>query len=1120
MSQVAHLPTSHPPPPAQPRQSQRRQLSLSMSSPALIIQINDDEGTASTMDRQRQREIDMRDASPATPPPYIRPTPSPPPIPSRQSSSHSIALPPLLTSPTSPSTEPLSSSPNSADCLLSPPPHHPHRRRPQADDDTKDGPSVSGRASPSELSTTSISRRPLGQSPDADPYDDTTEGGLGTGVEVSTGTQPVSGGASVEASSTLAPAVDSASSWPMGGGGKALVGPRFSTLTFSSTGQVMVPVVSTSNAPMAFGVWAHYLALSTAFLCLFFGPFSGLWWWYNTSPLYNRNISIATGVYSVVVGALLVVEETWGFPLLRGVGSFFDVMVSRYNVRSLLYIALSGFLFLSYPTVIPAVALLLTGAVNRVACARGESFEINLGKGGRRGTAAGKGEKKKPSLLRSAWRRVRGWLLGLYHLRAANRLGIAVWIVLYTGGNGVLFALTFLDWLRKVHDSRDGLDATPPVAEDQTLSYWIIPAKAFGLLLDLNCALILLPVCRTLIRWLYEQSTKDQAATTRILRAALALVPIDFHLHFHRLIGVVILLASVGHTFAHFVNFALRPDLTITILGGAWALISGGFLVLIMLLLYSSTFRRIRLAKFELFFEAHHLFVFFFVLLLVHGAHGQGPNFWRYFIGPAALYLLDRLLRFTRGKQRVELLSVQFMQDVMCLQFSKVGVFKKPFRCGQYLLLQCPAISPLQWHPFTISSAPSDSSVTVHIKISTDRPDSFTYRVAAYLSTMRKAQPPPRLSGEMAEEEQRELQQQRPAKLTPQSAGTGTMADPNFEFISFERIETDAEGFRRLPGRVVGPDGRPLFRVDGPHAAPTQHLTEYGVSLVVGAGIGSTPLAACLRQVVQHQWRRGMGDTFPSSAYFVWILRHDSILSFRWLIRLIRQTQAHIDALRAEGHMKGKHFEVHIYVSSPPRREDDRQRDIDTLQHEMRHHARRLTQCGSAGGSAMGMAQASADKRMSWGGQKRGQDGFSLDWDGYRLALLMTKPPLRSTDAAAKWPRDALVEEVEVDVGKDDVESAAAGDMKSRSGRSSGGLNGMVNAAAKGASLGDVRVYSGYAGWEDIFDSLAARHRGQRVGVMYCGAPAIAKVLREQCWMHNARKNAGTTHFQLHAENF
>ena len=32
-------------------------------------------------------------------------------------------------------------------------------------------------------------------------------------------------------------------------------------------------------------------------------------------------------------------------------------------------------------------------------------------------------------------------------------------------------------------------------------------------------------------------------------------------------------------------------------------------------------------------------------------------------------------------------------------------------------------------------------------------------------------------------------------------------------------------------------------------------------------------------------------------------------------------------------------FEVHIYVSSPPRREEDRQRDTDTLQHEMRHHA-------------------------------------------------------------------------------------------------------------------------------------------------------------------------------------
>ena len=38
------------------------------------------------------------------------------------------------------------------------------------------------------------------------------------------------------------------------------------------------------------------------------------------------------------------------------------------------------------------------------------------------------------------------------------------------------------------------------------------------------------------------------------------------------------------------------------------------------------------------------------------------------------------------------------------------------FSCGQYLYLNIPSISPYEWHPFTISSAPSDGNVTCHIK--------------------------------------------------------------------------------------------------------------------------------------------------------------------------------------------------------------------------------------------------------------------------------------------------------------------------------------------------------------------------------------------------------------------
>lgn len=35
---------------------------------------------------------------------------------------------------------------------------------------------------------------------------------------------------------------------------------------------------------------------------------------------------------------------------------------------------------------------------------------------------------------------------------------------------------------------------------------------------------------------------------------------------------------------------------------------------------------------------------------------------------------------------------------------------------GQYIFLQCPSISQLEWHPFTLTSAPEEDFFSVHIR--------------------------------------------------------------------------------------------------------------------------------------------------------------------------------------------------------------------------------------------------------------------------------------------------------------------------------------------------------------------------------------------------------------------
>lgn len=57
---------------------------------------------------------------------------------------------------------------------------------------------------------------------------------------------------------------------------------------------------------------------------------------------------------------------------------------------------------------------------------------------------------------------------------------------------------------------------------------------------------------------------------------------------------------------------------------------------------------------------------------------------------------------------------------VLELQLVKNG-FK--MEVGQYVFLNCPAISQLEWHPFTMTSAPEEDFFSVHIRSAGDWTD-------------------------------------------------------------------------------------------------------------------------------------------------------------------------------------------------------------------------------------------------------------------------------------------------------------------------------------------------------------------------------------------------------------
>lgn len=86
----------------------------------------------------------------------------------------------------------------------------------------------------------------------------------------------------------------------------------------------------------------------------------------------------------------------------------------------------------------------------------------------------------------------------------------------------------------------------------------------------------------------------------------------------------------------------------------------------------------------------------------------HGPNFWKWFVGPGVIYLVERIrrlmwLRSQRGKT--------YISSGLLLP-SKVThlVIKRPpnfhFHPGDYVFVNIPVIARYEWHPFTVSSAP------------------------------------------------------------------------------------------------------------------------------------------------------------------------------------------------------------------------------------------------------------------------------------------------------------------------------------------------------------------------------------------------------------------------------
>uniref|UniRef100_A0A3B5Z119 Uncharacterized protein n=1 Tax=Triticum aestivum TaxID=4565 RepID=A0A3B5Z119_WHEAT len=131
-----------------------------------------------------------------------------------------------------------------------------------------------------------------------------------------------------------------------------------------------------------------------------------------------------------------------------------------------------------------------------------------------------------------------------------------------------------------------------------------------------------------------------------------------------------------------------------------------------------------RFTGYNAFLYTHHLFVIVYALLIVHGhflyltKKWQKKTTWMYLTVPIVVYACERLTRTLRSRVRlVEKIKVAVHPhpaSLLSLHMSKPEGFR--FKGGQYIFIKCPGVSKFEWHPFSITSAPEDDCVNVHIK--------------------------------------------------------------------------------------------------------------------------------------------------------------------------------------------------------------------------------------------------------------------------------------------------------------------------------------------------------------------------------------------------------------------
>ncbi|KAJ8458478.1 hypothetical protein OPV22_031404 [Ensete ventricosum] len=275
----------------------------------------------------------------------------------------------------------------------------------------------------------------------------------------------------------------------------------------------------------------------------------------------------------------------------------------------------------------------------------------------------------------------------------------------------------------------------------EVMGYCLCTAKGAAETLKLNMALVLLPVCRNTMTWL------------RRSRRINSVVPFNDTINFHKLVAGGIVIGIILHggthltcdfprianadrlvfrqTIAYCFQYHQPSYVQIVLTTEGATGIAMVALMIVAFLLATRPSRRSpaslprpigRWAGFNAFWYSHHLLILVYVLLVIHSmflflTHDVSEKTtWMYIAIPVLIYAGERMFRTIRSEiYNVEVVKATiYPGKVLSLKLMKPAGFT--FRSGMHIYVQCPEISRFEWHPFSLTSAPEDDHLGLHIR--------------------------------------------------------------------------------------------------------------------------------------------------------------------------------------------------------------------------------------------------------------------------------------------------------------------------------------------------------------------------------------------------------------------